>query len=318
MKKKTLALLAFLIALVAAYFVFVYKWHGPDNEFQITDPNQVGKIEMERFNAGKSVVKLVLVCSEDGTWHVNGKYLANESKVREFLKTLTDIRVYEKIPDKGQASALGLLKRNHLHVNILDLKGSMLKDYLVGPTNSQQTANIFKMEFSDKCYMVSRPATNGYVSIQYSTDEIDWRDMAIWDIQGKDLNSVSAKYRIDTTGSSFTLKREGDHWSLGDAPADANRVSAYLSLFQGKINAESFADQRYPDMMDSLKRRQPDVTYSLATQDGKALKLLLFTRAESSANLFGYLDGSSDLLTVQYYVIDPFLKRKDYFVASQQ
>lgn len=318
MKKKTLALLAVLLALVAAYFMFVHRWHGPDNAFQVTDPALIHKIELERVNAGKSATKLTLRRIHGDEWQVNEKYSANAVKVQDFLKTLADIRVKEPISDKAQATSLSLLKRNHLRVRIWDKAGSSLKDYLIGPTNSQQTANIFKMSFSDKCYMVAKPAVDGYVSIYYSTQELDWRDKAMWDVQGENLLHVEADYLVDSLGNAFSLRLEGEHWLLDETQiTDPSRVQAYLSLFKGRVNAESFAGAAYPGMLDSLKRRNPDVTFSIETKSRQAITLHLFARPDSPSNLFGFLEGKPELLTVQHYVIDPFLKTRGYFVGGK-
>ncbi|MBK9450844.1 MAG: DUF4340 domain-containing protein [Bacteroidetes bacterium] len=317
MKKKTLLLLAALIALVGAYFVFAYQWHGPDNEFHIADAKTVGKVEIELVKATISESKVTLERAGENEWKLNGKYDASLIQVNDFLKTLTDIRVKEPISNKAQATSLSLLKRNHTHVKIWDKEGKLLKDYLIGPANNQQTANIFKMEFSDKCYMVSKPALDGYVSIYYSTNESDWRDRGIWNLKGEDLKSVAATYANDTLSQSFALRLEAGKWRLGDGQfADSSRIANYLALFQGKINAETFADTQYPKMMDSLTKRVPDAQFTVETTAGARTSLLLFAREDSPANFFAFIEGKKDLLTVQHFVIDPFLKSKGFFAAG--
>ncbi len=317
MKKKTLLLLAVLIALGGAYFVFVHPWHGPDNEFHITDATAVGKVEIELVKAAVSESKVVLDRIEGDNWQLNGKYDASLIQVNDFLKTLTDIRVKEPISNKAQATSLGLLKRNHTRVKIWDKEGKMLKDYLIGPSNNQQTANIFKMEFSDKCYLVSKPALDGYVSIYYSTNEADWRDRGIWNLKGEDLKLISAIYANDTLSQSFELRLENVKWRLADGQvADSSRIANYLALFKGKINAETFADTQYPTMLDSLSKRKPDAEFTLETHSGQRTSLLLFAREDSPANFFAFIKGKKDLLTVQHFVIDPFLKSKGFFGNS--
>ncbi|MFM2376390.1 MAG: hypothetical protein RLZZ165_1487 [Bacteroidota bacterium] len=314
MKTRTLTLLAILVALVAAYFAFVHRWHGPDNEFHLLDRNAVARIQLEQVNAAEVDAGLLLERGKDGEWTVNGRHAVSEFKIRDFLKLLGDIRVKEPIIGKAQATSLGLLKRNHLRVRIWDEDGNQLKDYLVGPTNNAQTANIYKMAFSDRCYMVTRPATEGYVSIYYSLDETNWRDLALWNIQRDELKLVEAEYPTDSMDQGFSLRLDGAGWRMKDGTApDSSRVSAYLSLFSGKIFAESYADEKYPGRMDSLIHRTPDARFTLETKSGKRISLLLFSRPESNANLFAYLDQTKDLLTVQHYVIDPFLKTKGFF-----
>jgi hypothetical protein len=315
-KKITIALLITLAALIGAYFAFIHQWHGPDNEFHISDPNTIGRIEIVDMKGNEAQTTLTLE-RQDTTWTVNGNYPASTAKVTDLLKTITDIRVKEPLSDKAQATALGLLKRNHTHVTIWDREGKELKEYLIGPTNSQQSANIFKMAFSDRCYLVSKPAMDGYVSIYYSTREQDWRDMVMWNLQGGDIQQVAINYidgfyqRIMT--KNFTLRHGKDGWLVDEEKPVQDRVDAYLALFKGKVSAESFADTQYPEMRDSLKKRTPDVEIIITTRKDQKFNLDLYARPESPANFFAILNDGPELRTVQHYVIDPFLKTKDYF-----
>jgi Domain of unknown function (DUF4340) len=314
-KKTTFILLGALILLVGGYFAFFYKWHGPDNEFFITDPQAVGKIEIEEYALSVAKKKIVLEVQKADAWTVNGTYPASESKMKDFLKTLMEIRVLQPIEPKGQGPALSLLKRNHIQVRIWDRAGKELKNYLIGATNSAQTANVFKMDYSDKCYLVSKPALQGYVSIYYSTELLDWREKLLWNVAGADLAEIAVTYAPDSLRESFVLQRAGLDWMLDGAKAEPNRVNGYLELFQGKVFAESFADANFPGMLDSLShKRTPEARIRLTTQDQKSTELLLFARPENVNDFFAYLAPGKELITVQHFVIDKFLKRRSFFV----
>jgi hypothetical protein len=316
-KKTTLLLLGILIALVAAYFAFFHAWNGPDNEFHIADAKAIGKIEIEKMELNVSKTKLTLAIDTAKVWTVNGQYFASEPKIKDFLTTLMEIRVLQPVEPKGQATALSLLKRNHLRVRIWDRDGNALKDYLIGATNSAQTANIFKMGFSDKCYLVSKPALDGYVSIYYSTEVIDWREKAVWNVQAKDLVGVTVTYTPDSAQQSYTLQKTGSEWMLDGLKAEPNRTGAYMELFQGKVFAESFADAGYPGLLDSLLQSPPAARIQLKTKDAKTTDLLLFVRSDNVNSFFAYLNGPKpELMTVQHFVIDRFLKVHNYFMAA--
>lgn len=318
-KKTTVILLVVLAALIGAYFAFVHKWHGPDNEFHVTDSNTIGKVQISKVHEGADVERVILTRQGDDSWTVNDSFPASQAQVGDFLQILAQIRVKEPISDKAQATSLSLLKQNHTRVVISDRDGGTLRDYLIGPTNNPQSANIYKMAWSDHCYMVSKPGMDGYVSIYYSTRELDWRDKAIWNLKGSELTMVSAIYSRDTLGQSFVLSQRDGKWQLlsPDSPADPGRVSTYMSLFNGKVNAESYAALQYPEMMDSLKRRLPDARLTLQDVKGKRTDLLLFARPDVTANFFAYIEGKNELLTVQHFVIDPFLKQRAYFVGME-
>jgi hypothetical protein len=316
MKKSTFALVGILVALVGAYFLFVHQWHGPDNLFHIEDVTKVGKVEIEQYSKGTAVEKVTLERGLD-QWTVDGKYQADPSKIDVFMKTLKEIRVLEPINPKGTTSALMLLKQNHLHVQIWDRDGNSMKDYLIGATNSTQTANIFKMSNSDRPYMVSKPAMEGYVSIYYSTKANDWRENVIFNIMGAEIAKVGVSYPDSNQLQSYALTLNGNQWMLSPSiSADSKRAEDYISSFKGKVLAESFADVLYPDMLDSLLKRTPDATLRIETKEGKTTVLHLFVRPETNANFFAYLEDRKELVTIQHYVIDVFLKTGAYFVPS--
>jgi hypothetical protein len=313
--KRTLALLALLVILVAAYFLFVYQ-SVPDNVFHIADLTEVGTVELQTVAKGEKKEILRLERSED-EWKVNGQYNAITSKVDDFLLLLTQIRVANKIDEKGQESALALLKRNHTKVTIKDRDGSEIKSYLVGATTNQQTTNIMMIEGATKAYLVARPGTEGYISIYYSTNADTWREKLLFELQGDNLQEVNLVYRDSLQG--FRLRRTGGNapWTIAEGVyADEDRVKSYLELFDGKVFGESFAGSTFPGMRDSLARRAPDALLYFATLKGESGALKLYARPENLNNFFGYMEGSLELFIIQHYVIDKFLKTGDYFQKS--
>lgn len=314
--KRTLALLALLVILVAAYFLFIYQ-SAPDNVFHIEDLTEVGAVELQLVAKGEDKELLRLERSLEDEWQINGKHTAIKSKVEDFLMLLTQIRVSNKIDEKGKESALALLKRNHTKVTVTDREGSEIKSYLVGATNNQQTTNIMMIEGADQPYLVARPGTEGYISIYYSTKADNWREKLLFELQGDNLREVNVVYSDSLQG--FKLSRTGSDapWTIAEGIyADEERVKSYLAMFDGKVFAESFAGDQFPNMRDSLARRSPEALLYFATLNGESGALKLYARPENPNNFFGYMEGSTELFTIQHYVIDKFLKTGDYFQKS--
>lgn len=317
MKRTTSFLIGLLAVAALGYFVFIQFAQGGNDQFHVEDPAAITRIELSQLVKGKPGEKAVLEKKTADEWLVDGKYSANQPKVESFLKTLTQIRVKSPIEEAGQNTALSLLKKSHTRVKVYGPE-DVLIEYLIGPTDSKHKSNIMMLEGGSKAYLVSKPGQSGYVSVFYSTTSNNWRELLLFNLEGKDLAQVSVTY-ADSVGVSYALSRggEGSPWALADGGlADPVRVENYQNLFEGKTFAESLADQAFPELRDSLARRTPDVSFAFATLEGKKGELRLFIRPENPNNYFGYLEGQPDLYTVQHYVMDKFLKTRSFFISS--
>lgn len=317
MKRTTSFLLGLLAVAALGYFVFIQFMNDAAPQFHVDDPSAITKIELSQTVKGQPGERVSLDKQKPKEWLVDGKYSANWPKLDAFLKTLTQIRIKSPIEDAGQASSLSLLKRNHTRVKIYGTD-KVIVEYLIGPTDNKHKSNIMMIEGGSKTYLVSKPGQSGYVSVFYITRSNDWRELLLFNAKGNELAEVSVNFP-DSVGLSYRLYREeeGMPWILEDGgPADPGRTQGYLSLFEGKVFAESLADQAFPELRDSLARRTPDVVFGYATTEGKSGELKLFARPENPNNYFGYLEGQADLYTVQHFVMDKYLKSRSYFIST--
>lgn len=314
--KKLLLPLALLAGLVAAYFLFFRKSGEGDNIFHVSDPTAIGRIELEKVVKSASFQTLTLTRAADNTWKVNDKYTAIQGKVENFLQNLGALRVYQPIPDKGQANSLALLKRNHTSVRILDREGNELIHYLVGPPDSKQASNIMMRQGASRAYFVNRPGHEGYVSVLYSVVESEWRERLLWNLESDQIAEIRIDYPDSLADLQLSRTALDAAWQVDGQPASAPNAEAYIAQFKGKVFAESFADIAFPGIRDSLQRRRPDIRFHYRKFDGLTGTLLLFIRPENANNLFGYLEGGQESYTVQHHVIDPYLPPRAYFVPK--
>ncbi len=318
MKRTTIILSALLLILVAGYFIYLSTGSEPDNIFHIDDSSLVTEIEMEKVSRGASAEKMVLTKDETGTWMVNGEYTAIPTKVENILKTMTQIRVKGSVEKAGQESGLQLLKKSHTRVKISGADGEM-KEYLIGATDSQHNANLMMVDGADKIYLVGKPGFTGYVSVFYNTNALEWRERTLFNLTPQNIKRISVAYPTTPEELGFELRRDadGDPWMLGEGVlANMDQTSNFMNLFEGKISAESFANEAFPGIRDSLPRREPDVVFEYETLSGKAGSLKLFTRPDNVNNYFGYLEGRPELYTIQRFVMDKFLKTRSFFAGE--
>lgn len=318
MKRSTIALSAILLILVAGYFLYLSSGREPDNIFHIEDGSLVTEIEMDKVVRGEPAESMKLAKNEAGEWTVDDQYTAITTKVENLIKTMTQIRVVAPIEKAGQASGLQLLKKNHTRVRISGEDGE-LKEYLIGATDSQHSANIMMIDGGEKIYMVSKPGFTGYVSVFFSTRSIEWRERVLFNLTPQNIKRIAISYPTTPEEAGFELRRdaEGDPWMMEEGVvANLDQAGRYINFFEGKISAESFANAAFPDMRDSLTTREADVIFEFETLKGKSETLKLFTRKENVNNYFGYLEGKPELYTIQRFVMDKFLKTKHFFAPE--
>lgn len=318
MKRTTILLSALLLILVAGYFLYIGSGSEPDNIFHIEDSSVVTEIEMEKVIRGESAEKMKLTKDAEGTWMLDGQYTAIPTKVENLLKTMTQIRVRAQVEKAGQESGLQLLKKNHTRVKISGADGK-LKEYLIGATDSQHSANLMMIDGADKLYLVGKPGFTGYVSVFYNTHSLEWRERTLFNLTPKNIKRISIAYPTTPEEAGFDLRRDadGDPWMLGEGVlANIDQTVNYMNLFEGKISAESFANEAFPGIRDSLPSREADVIFEYETLKGKNGTLKLFTRPDNVNNYFGYLEGRPELYTIQRFVMDKYLKTRSFFAAD--
>lgn len=317
MKRTTPILVVILFLLAIGYFIYTQMQGTEDNVFHVENTADIAKIELDKVVKGEPSSSLALERKGDN-WIVDGQYPAQIPKVSNFLKTLTQIRVKEPIEKSGQATALSLLKKNHTRVKVYNPEGDMLIDYLVGPTDNKHKSNIMMVQGASKAYLVFKPGMEGYVSIYYSSDPIEWRDRALFSMQGSQVKRIKVEY-LNPDAKGFDLRRDGDGapWMIEEGVmSDPGRTEDYLRLFTGKVAAESFAGAAHPGLRDSLNGRRPDVIFNYESISGDAGSLRLFIRPENANNYFGYMEGKPELFIVQHFVMDKYFKSKGYFLPA--
>lgn len=321
--KNTLILVGVLLAFGAAYFLFVYNrdtstsLNTGESAFAIQDTAIVGKVKLRRINKGKETESYEIRRGPDG-WKDGDGFPLFQPRINGFLGTVAQLYVRDPIQDKGQQSALTILKRSHTEVTFFDLSGKQIKKYYVGPPNSPQTANIMLLEGADNSYLVSKPGFTGYISIYFVAEPGTWREKMLFNVKAENLADLKIDY-LKEGGFHISRPSKDAGWKLEDGQDIDKKVSdIYLEPFKGKIYAESFADENFAGAMDTLKTKAPDVRLSYRTFSGEARTLVMYIRSENPNGYFGWMEDTKVFYTIQRSVIDKFLVPKDYFLQKTE
>ena len=311
--KKTYILLGILMITIGLYFFLVHdqgqtSMNPNDIAFAIEDTGAVNRIVLTQYREGETINRMQLDRLPSGRWQLNGEYLVYSHRINYLLQTMHLIHVKEKLIDDGINSALAILDTYHTQMEAFGENG-LIKSYKIGTDAQGSRGTLMKLNDSKFPFIVELPGMQGFVNSRFAIDPKVWRENLLFVANPDKIKSVSITY--PDPDRSFQLIRESaeDDWRLfaSENKLDDAQLQAYLSNFQGQINAESFATNDFPGKLEELKGQAPDVIFSVSYFDMEPRTIYLFEREDNRNNFFGWVEGDEELLTIQHFVFDKFL-----------
>ncbi|MDX2245542.1 MAG: hypothetical protein SF052_02115 [Bacteroidia bacterium] len=318
--KRTYILAGTLIAALIFYYFFVYNrdvssLDSDDISFAVKDTGAVKTIALTKVIEGEDIERIILDRRPNGTWQLDKKYPVFQPRINYLLKTMHLIHVKEKLVDEGIKTAQHILDLTHTRVEIYDEKG-LVKAYLLGTEAKGSRGTLMKLENSRQPFIVELPGLQGFVNTHYTLDRTVWRENLLFDGHRDKIKNISLTY--PEAGKSFRLQRESPEgtWQiLGNETAlHTKNLEKYLSQFDRKIYAESFAEEAYPGKLEELQGKTPSLSFSIGYFTGEIRTIHLFEREENPNNYFGWVEGVNELLTIQHFVFDKFREERSFFV----
>lgn len=319
--RNLIILFGVLLAGMGVYFGFIFERDNTslrpeDIDFAIKDTSAVEGIFLTRVVKGNDRASISLERTSNDTWVLNEEYPAFTPRVRNMLKALHVMQVQKVLPDPGVQSGRRLIDVMHTRVEV-EMKRGGTKTYLLGTQTKDAKGSLMQLEDATTPFVVEIPGLQGYMNTYFPMEFNLWRENLLFQGNREYITQISVEYP-GAPDNSYTLQRGDlpDEWSVVGTEVQANpeRLQEYVFQFTGPIYAESFAAARFPDVLEKLKQRTPDVTMTLQYENGKQRRFFLFDRNDNPNNYFGFVEGSEELLTVQDYVIQKYLvEAGDFF-----
>lgn len=319
---RTTLLLAGTLALgLIAYLLFVFDRGAgtldpAEADFAIADSSAVHRIVMRSYRADRMTQEVILQRQSNGDWLLNDTYPALRPRVRHLLKVMGRLEVREVLNESGQRTANQFFQAMRTEVAIMDEAGNYLKHYWVGSETPDARGTLMRMAEAETPYVVEMPGLQGYVKASYAMDPLLWRANRLFVADTARLQSLSVEY-VRQPEISWTLLRQADgRWDLAEGEADPQRLEVLLRQFKGMVYAETFASYDFPGKQQQLAEQQPDLRLKAVLRDGSRREIVMYDRQDNPNNLFGWVLGAEELLTIQHFVIDPFLPTKSYLTGE--
>ncbi len=320
--RNTWVLLAILLALATIYFIFI---HGEDTaslykreiDFAVADTAAIERIVLTRVAEGTEVQQLILERQSQGGWRLNKEYTASQPSVHSLLKTIHLLRVRETLTEAGKEAGKKLLDHKHTRIDIYH-KRKLIKSYKVGTEGKGGKGTLMMLDKAQNPYVLEIPGFQGYLNSRYSMELDTWRENLLFDGALVKIKAISINYNNLQPSVRLFRHTQGAKWQLkgGETWLDSLTLSNYLDNFVGKVFAETFASNRYPEKLDELKLKLADVMLTINYFSGEERKINMYKRPENPNNYFGWIEGTNELLTIQRFVIDKYLITKALITTS--
>jgi len=334
--KRNIIYLLILVALVAAsYYLLSNKKNktlsDEVSEFGIKDTGSIQKV----FMADKKGNEITLTREEQYAWKVNGSYEARPDPIVNLLTTINMVSVRSPVAKAGYNNVMKQLASGGIKVEIYGTTG-LIKTYYVGGPTQDQMGTFMYLEGASVPFVTQIPGFDGYLTPRYIVTERDWKTKKIFHLKPAQISRVMAK---DYTRKQYNIIVEGSPeqvFSVFSGEDDSeiltsqDKIISYLNYFSF-INYE-FEEESLTDVqIDSVKSSPPLRELLVVENGGTATKLTFWRRPvtdetthKSNADgeafpfdvdrMLAKIDGSDQLLVVQYYSFDRLFKKPSDFV----
>lgn len=342
MKKNKIAIILVAILGSLSFWFIVNRKSGTIKptlrDFAVEDTASVNKI----FLADKNNNSVTLERQADGTWSVNGKYIARPDAMQMLLTTIKKIDIKEPVGKGAQDNVIKRLAAKAVKCEIYQ-NGELTKAYYVGTETDDQTGtymiliDLETMKPSAKAFVTYIPGFEGYLTTRYFTEEKGWRDRTVFHYIPTQIKSVKLEspehpeqnYEVAVLGENkFEVKRLKDNAVLNDM--DTLAVKQYLSYFK-QLNFESFEVELKQHQIDSTLKTTPLNILTVTDTKGKSNKVSFYSRPNLKRGLdeegrpipvdpvrmVALLDNG-DVVMLQYFVFGKVMPPVDYFMKKNQ
>jgi len=271
--KKTLILLILFLAIGGFTFYLSTKKDTKTTlltearNFAVEEIDQVHKI----FIADRNGKNITLERKND-YWQLNRKHRANPNAVATLLNTIQKLKIKYTPPRTAIKNIINDIATNNIKVEIYNENDEQLKSYYVGGvTNDELGTHMIKTD-AEEPFVTYVPGFEGSLRVRYMTEEIDWRDKAIFQEQLDNIEAVSVEYpkqknksfKIERTKSGFSLAPFYENTPTFNKPVAQGQIEKYLIGYE-RLVAENFAN--HYEERDSISNLLPFSIIRLKTKN---------------------------------------------------
>lgn len=264
MNIKTLAPLILIILLGGIAFFFINsdskkQSSNPDQDWvmHVEDIDDIHRIFIADRKGGKADV-----VRHGKKWTINNKYPANPYVLSNVLDAINRIRLKNRPAAAAIPHMVKTLSTTSRKVEVYGKNNKLLKSFYVGGATPDERGTFMIMEGSNNPYVMHIPMNEVSLKHRFFTEEIKWRDKAVFDLDPNDIVGVSIEYP-KRKSKSFKITKNKGKWEVNpfypttkkiEKSVNQDIVDSYMKEFK-RIGAEAF-ESKTPDVMKTLSTKE--------------------------------------------------------------
>lgn len=340
---KTLLLIATLIIIGAiAYFsansTTLISSDGPLRDFAIADTSAISKFIISDTEGNKITISRD---NPEKVWMIDGtEFKAKPENATLILDALKRIAIRQDLDEPAINTALNYLAVRHKKVEyFLNDETTPIKSWYIGNSTADHQGTFMLLQNetqkSSIPFIVHKPGMRGYLDARFFTSFNDWRYTGIYNYGIGAIKNIQF-INHDEPFESFSITVDKDSkvnfLDENQAPLplfDTLQLSHYVTHFK-KLHFSHTVTDLTEKQIDSVLTLPPNVSIEVTDNTDSKKKVniwKIFDNIETDEGTWikklnpGYaflsINGSKELVRVQYHQWDNVLKPKHYFLPKK-
>lgn len=340
---KTILLVALVIILGAtAYFTTrepSASANSPLRNFAFEDTSAVSKFIISDTEGNKITISRE---NNEKVWMIDGtEFKAKPESASLILDALKKTVIKQDLDEEKIETTLKLLAVRHKKFEVfLNNEKEPFKTWYIGNGTPDHKGTFMLLQNgkqkSSIPFITYKPGMRGMLDARFFTSFNDWRYSGIYNYKIGAVSNIEL-INNDEPNESFSVKvdKESQVQLLDQDKAnvtlfDTAQVSHYVTHFK-KLHFSHTVSDLTPEQIDSVLTLKPNITIEVTDKENTKKKVniwKIFENVEMDSGeiikklnpgfAFLSINGSKELVRVQYHQWDNVLKPKSYFLPKTQ
>jgi len=310
LRKKNFRLLILLGLLICASIALTFlgnkSFSTIDNReaFSVQDTAAVDMITIGQVELRK----------ENGSWKINGSYVAEQNMVRVLLAILKDVEAVRNVP-KASASEVATMIRASGNAVKIHGNGRLIKSFYAAG-NSNKTISYMMETDSDAPVVVTIPGYENYVAGIFEIPVNGWRSRMILNTNYRTLQELTVVY-TEFPQYNVRIFSNVDFLNVeGVDQLDTLKMMKYIEGF-GPLEADRLIDKGANPGYDSLQKTPFTVTISVKDIQPKNTRTIdFYPLISNDPMMLGYIREDDQLALFEARRIQKYFAVPEEFKAT--